>query len=352
MLSLLKQLINISSPYPHESRLGEFLFSYLRNLGFSVAKVYLDETRFSILASRGKSPSLMFYGHLDTVPLTQTVFSRSGNKIYGLGAYDMKGGIAAFLTAVSRHDLPVKILLCPDEENYSAGVWSVINSHQDFFSGVKLIISAEPNFGLGLHSLTVARTGRYVFEMIFPGIPAHMAQYKKGKDAILSASVFIQKLYADRDLIRKNLHAFIQVRRFSAESVGMSVCDLAKIEIECLVAFPGSWQKVKKYLENTSHLSIKLKPRPTPYLDPYRFSAFPYQTEIKSIIKATTGQKMQLDSRYSVADDNALATLEIPVITWGPDGENAHSPGEWVSLDSLKKLSRMYRRLLISSVVK
>ena len=55
---------------------------------------------------------------------------------------------------------------------------------------------------------------------------------------------------------------------------------------------------------------------------------------------------MNLYTRMSVGDDNALATLGIPVITWGPDGGNAHAPNEYVTKTSLEKLSKMFYEFL------
>lgn len=55
---------------------------------------------------------------------------------------------------------------------------------------------------------------------------------------------------------------------------------------------------------------------------------------------------MQLHERSSVGDDNVLATLGIPVITWGPDGKGAHEADEWVDLESLKILSKMFKTLI------
>lgn len=63
------------------------------------------------------------------------------------------------------------------------------------------------------------------------------------------------------------------------------------------------------------------------------------------ILLETLNKEMQLYERSSVGDDNVLASLGIPVITWGPDGGNAHRAGEWVDLDSLQLLQEMYQKL-------
>ena len=56
---------------------------------------------------------------------------------------------------------------------------------------------------------------------------------------------------------------------------------------------------------------------------------------------------MKKVARSSVGDDNVLATLRIPVITWGPSGGNAHSANEYVSEKSLDTFVNMYSDLLL-----
>ena len=107
---------------------------------------------------------------------------------------------------------------------------------------------------------------------------------------------------------------------------------------------------IESKIQSLTSATIKPKERPTPYLPGYCFPTFPYQSLIREIIRRNTDMDMELKTRKSVADDNALATLGIPVITWGPDCGNAHSPNEYVKAESLNILSNMYRQLLDSCV--
>ncbi len=63
-------MVRIPSTPIHEAQLAEFLYSELQRTGFSVAKQYAADNRFNVLAEKGSGKNaLMFYGHLDTVPL-------------------------------------------------------------------------------------------------------------------------------------------------------------------------------------------------------------------------------------------------------------------------------------------
>ncbi|MDH5533013.1 MAG: M20/M25/M40 family metallo-hydrolase [Candidatus Pacebacteria bacterium] len=355
--NLLSQLVSKDTRYAKKSEgnLEDLLTKTLNDLGFSTSIIKTDD-RPNILADNGKEgKSILFYGHIDTVdvvpgwsrePFELTI---EGNKAYGLGAYDMKGGIAAFLSAIGNSKKHIKVLLAVDEENISSGAWDVVKKKKEFFSDVELIISAEPNFGLGLNGITVGRTGRVLFTVGAQGKPVHIAKHETGINAIYPLTEFISKLKDSS--ISKDKMTVIQPRNVVTNTIGMSLCEYAEVDIEVLLGSDDSIEEIKKELikltkKVNDNFKVKLKKRETPYLTGYRFTSFPYQKEISKIIQKYTGEKIQLHERSSVGDDNVLASLGIPVITWGPNGAGAHEVDEWVDLDSLEKLKEMYSELL------
>jgi succinyl-diaminopimelate desuccinylase len=351
---LLTSLIKISSHKSNELEVGLFLSELLKMHGFNVSEQRVAGNRLNIFAAKGSvGRPVLFYGHMDTVPLvngwTRDPFEAEieGNKLYGLGAYDMKGGITAFIDACINTQANVKIFLAVDEENISAGAWKAVRENPDFFADVELIVSAEPNFGHGLHGITRGRTGRSLYKASFVGNPVHIARYRDGIDAIEKLGNFIESLYANREVMFKSPETVAQVRKVEAEATGMSVCGEATAEIEVLMGYQDSADDIRMTLAELDGITeVTLKDRKTPYLEGYFFESFPHQKQIAQIIKSTTGKEMILHQRTSVGDDNVLATLGIPVITWGPDGGNAHAPDEWVDLDSLATLTKLYIKIL------
>ncbi len=356
-LDLLQKLVSIRSD-KNEAEVGNVLRNELEAIGFLVKETEVEAGRKNLLAIKNYKKgekSILFYGHQDTVaPLAGwNAFEPiiEGDRMIGLGTYDMKGGIVAFLEATKNSHAYIKIFLAVDEENISKGVWTSLRTDGDFFDDVELVISAEPNFGLGLNGITRGRTGRAIFQVDFAGRAAHVAKYKDGLDAIELATNWINKLYSSRDSIFNSKETVALVRKFNGEAVGMSVCASASIEVEVLCGAADTLLKIREILEKiepeaSGEIKIELKKRETPYLEGYYFESFPYQEKIGQIIKETTNKDMILHERTSVGDDNALATLGVPVITWGPDGGNAHNVNEWVSLSSLNKLCTMYKKLL------
>jgi len=356
LTNLLTQLINLNSVTGNENKIGDKLEMLLSQNNFVVERQAVGgQDRTNLLATRGVDPSVLFYGHLDNVDSTKMVdtwetppfeLTEKDGRYYGIGASDMKGGMAAFLTAVFNTNTPVKLLLAVDEENISEGGWAATTSRPDFFNGIKLIISAEPSFGLGLHGITVGRTGRCLYQINFKGKSEHIIKYKEAVDSLKKLSEFGQKLYENRERMFKSTDTVVQIRKVWGESQGMSVCGDAGVVVEALIGATDSIESIKSELQKLTEDTVEIVPRKTPYLPGYHFKSFPHQETISRIIFETTGQQMELHVRKSVGDDNVLATLNIPVITWGPIGANEHKPNEYVEIDSLNKLSKMYTEFL------
>lgn len=354
--TLLSKYVSVPSIYPKEKKMGDVVKADLEAMGFSVETETVEQGRMNLYATRGSDPKILFYAHLDTVPLVSEQewqsdpfeLTEKGDEWVGLGAYDMKGGLSAMMAAFSKTDAPVKVFCAVDEENISKGAWKAYETHGSFFEGVKLIISAEPNFGLGLNGITTERTGRFLFTYTAQGKPAHVAEYQKGVDAIEMVSRAITRLYEKRDALYKEKNIVVQVRKVNGEAVGMSVPGVASCEIEALTPQGVTTESLCQLLSTIMDGAVMVKPRETPYLPGYAFSAFPYKETIAAIIKKQTKKTMKLHSRHSVGDDNVLATLGIPVITWGPDGQNAHKPNETVLQSSLVTLSSMFTEFLRS----
>lgn len=354
VVDLLSKLVNISSVTTNENKIASWIESFLLKNNFKVQRQLVSSSRSNLFAQRGNGKSaILFLGHMDTVPAgngwktNPYVLVKKSDKLYGLGGSDMKGGIAAFLSAVVRTNAYVKILLTVDEESISEGAWKAIKI-KSFFKDVKLIISAEPNLNLKENYITVGRTGRCVYDVIFKGKKEHITRYKKGKDAIELLGKFIVKLYERRSTLFKSPETVVQVRKIEGESVGMSVCGLAKLEAEVLLGPKDSIGGVGMILKTLGASKVNIKKRKTPYLQSYYFDSFPYADLIGKIVNKYTGNSIRLTIRSSVADDNVLATLGIPVITWGAIGGNEHTANEFIRKDSLLKLHTAYSEFLNS----
>lgn len=353
---LLSKLVSIDSSYPNERNISDFLYNHLVKNGFNVEKHYITSNRYNVLASKGSgNKSVLFYGHVDTVsPVTPELWRNPPHKLteklgklYGLGAFDMKSGIVAILTACQKTDRYVKIFFAVDEENISEGAWKAVDEKREFFQDVELIISPEPNFAGGLNTINRGRSGRCIFEMEFKGKAKHIAEFQHATDSVELLGNFIAKLYGTRMSLFNEKGCVVQIRKISAESIGMSVCSRVNILVEALIGIGGTIDDVHDWLMNIAgDTKITLKERETPYLTSYSFNDFPHSDTISEVIEQITGSKVKLTVRNSVGDDNVFAQIGIPVINIGPDGGNAHGIDEFVTEASLIKLIEIFDSFL------
>ncbi|MDQ6712416.1 MAG: M20/M25/M40 family metallo-hydrolase, partial [Candidatus Dormibacteraeota bacterium] len=97
-IDLLEEMVSIPSFSTQERELGQWLVSRLRAMGFAARQ---DETG-NVVAFWGSGPrEVLLLGHMDTVPGFIPV-RREGNRLFGRGAVDAKGPLAAAITAVAR----------------------------------------------------------------------------------------------------------------------------------------------------------------------------------------------------------------------------------------------------------
>jgi acetylornithine deacetylase len=126
-VELARALVDIDSTTGHEEAAGRWLSNYLRNAGYSVIEQQVDAKRFNVIAAAGApspTPSVVFSTHFDCVP--PFFPSRiEGDRLYGRGACDAKGILAAQVAAADRlrraGETRVGLLFVVGEERGSDG---------------------------------------------------------------------------------------------------------------------------------------------------------------------------------------------------------------------------------------
>jgi acetylornithine deacetylase/succinyl-diaminopimelate desuccinylase-like protein len=373
----LERLVGIDSIFPNERAMGEYMEGELKRLGFTTSRQYIEKDRFNLFADRGHgSKSLLFYGHMDTVPSYGrkedpfTLFER-GDRLYGLGSNDMKGGISAMLEALERcdHAKRIKVFLGVDEENISQGAWKGVKENREWFAGAGVCISCEPPVSIwtegGPNVATIGRRGRVVIEIGVEGISCHGADPSKGVNALDEAAkivVAMRKLKLGKAKGFGKETAFVS--RMEGGETSLSVPDHARLELDIHTVPPhkstdmtGNVQEFikllqeKRILDSRTKVTVQIKKRITPYIDPYVCDL--RNPEVKRLLGAmrSVSEKIEICYGSSLADDNIIAnSIGIPVVIVGPKGGNEHSADEWVSAQSLETLEKTYESI-ISAVV-
>jgi len=182
LFELTRRLIDIPSVSGEEEAVGRFLSDYLHNFGFDVERHEIAPQRANVIAVNGSHPPrIVFSTHMDTVP--PAVPSREdANFIYGRGACDAKGIIAAQIEAARRlieeGITDIGLLFTVDEEQASLGA-RALNSHR-LARSCRFLINGEPTD----NRLATGSKGSLRVRLHARGRAAHSAYPEQGESAI------------------------------------------------------------------------------------------------------------------------------------------------------------------------
>lgn len=181
LFELTRNLIDVPSVTGSEAEVGLFLISYLQSLNYSVDIQRVAEDRANIFATLGALPRVMLSTHMDTVAPHIGSSEDSGN-IYGRGACDAKGIIAAQIAAAEllrAEDMTeIGLLFTVDEEASSAGALAA-NNHP-LARSCEYLINGEPTD----NKLALGSKGSLRLIIKAEGRAGHSAYPEYGESAI------------------------------------------------------------------------------------------------------------------------------------------------------------------------
>lgn len=180
-IALARQLIDVPSTTGDEFAHAELLDRELQRLGFSTRRQEVTESRFNLFASAGGRPRVVINSHLDTVP-PWFASREDETHVYGRGACDTKGVIAAMIAAGEKllaNDVrDFAFLFVVGEETDSIGAKSANVAFRDL--GSEYVIVGEPTGS----KFARASKGALTCIVRFDGVAAHSAYPHLGDSAI------------------------------------------------------------------------------------------------------------------------------------------------------------------------
>jgi acetylornithine deacetylase len=188
LFELARKLIEIESITGNEKQVAFYLRDYLSDLGYRVMLQEAAPERYNVQAFSG-DPVVVFTTHLDTVP-PYIPFREDDEFIYGRGACDAKGIIAAQIEAAERlradGENRLGLLFVVGEERNSAG--AILANRNP--CGSRYFIDGEPTE----NRLALASKGSLRVELLARGRSAHSAYPEQGESAILKLLDVLQDL--------------------------------------------------------------------------------------------------------------------------------------------------------------
>lgn len=184
-ITLTRQLVDIESISGNETAVGNYLYGELCLIGYQTRKLPVEGERFNLYATSFEEPNpeIVFSTHMDVVP-PFVPSSEDATKIYGRGACDAKGIIAAQIAAserLRREGIFVGLLFVVGEERDSLGA-KVANEFAASQPGhrCKYLVNGEPTE----NRIALASKGTLRVEITARGRMAHSAYPELGESAI------------------------------------------------------------------------------------------------------------------------------------------------------------------------
>lgn len=367
LIHFLQRLVQTNSENPpgNEQAVAEIIAEELHHSEIDTVKQTVENDRFNVIAIREgmDKEKLLFNGHMDTVlsgdverwndpPLSGTII---GNKMFGRGTADMKGGLAAQIFAFKAlvcSGIPFKrgmmLTAVVDEEVGFKGTQALIDDHwiDECIYGVV----AEPS------SLRIADClkGGIEFTLRVYGRSAHTGVAATGDNAVVSMTKMVDTIEAYNHRLKKWQHP----------SLGSPTCNIGRIEggygVTLVPEFcdlffdrqllPGEQideaeKEIKDLLHQTaSDLGI--------HIDLVRSQSFPaWQLShgadafqlLNGVYKQLYGRPAAYTGFNGYSEVELLARHGLPSLLFGPgDLTVAHAPNEYIPLNEVIEAAKVY----------
>jgi acetylornithine deacetylase len=354
-IRLLRDLVAINSVNPTlvsgapgECEIAGAIAAEMRRLGLTVFVEEVTPGRpnvVGVLEGRGKGRTLMYCGHTDTVGVTgmSDPFSpveRDG-RLYGRGAQDMKGGLAAMIGAagtLARRGLPSGRLLVAavvDEEHSSIGADALVKN----WRADGAIVTEPTDLAIAL-----GHKGFAWIEINVHGRAAHGSRPKEGQDAILRLGRVLARLESlDGALQRREPHPLVGTGSLHASLVTgghelSSYPDRATLQMERRI-LPG--ESESSALEEVERILAEIGREDPTFRAEARhvFSRPAYEVaprhELPALLAeaiAAGGSIPRVTGASFWTDAAVLGHAGIPSVLFGPSGAGLHSTEEYVIL--------------------
>lgn len=357
---LVSRLVAIDSVNPDlipgaagEGAIASFVADWLARAGLDVTRDEPVPGRPNVIAvarGTGGGRSLMLNGHMDTVgvagmnrPHTPEIV---GDRLYGRGAYDMKGGLAAIMlagAAAAQHRPRGDVIVTAvcDEEKGSIGTESVLKRWR-----ADAAVITEPT---GL-AICIAHRGFVWLDIEVTGVAAHGSMPDLGVDAIAKMGTFLVQL----ERLNHRLRSRPSHPVLGPGSVHASLIDggqeLSSYPARCGVSIerrtvPGESPEsveaeVRRILRRLAARDPQFHASVTRGLarEPYAIAEdAPIVALLRREVATVLRHAPEIMGAPWWMDSALLAEAGIPTVICGPGGEGAHAVVEWVSLEQVEQ---------------
>ena len=374
-LQLAKELMKFPSITPRDAGVMKFLEKKLKKMGFKTKILNFKEKNFqpvkNLYARLGsKGPNFCFAGHLDVVPpgdikdWTVNPFRPSVKKghLIGRGANDMKGSVAAFVSAVSiflnnnkSFNGSISLLITGDEEGDAVnGTKKVVDYLRKRKEKINFCLVGEPTNPNKLgEMIKIGRRGSLTGKIEIIGMQGHVAYpHRANNPSTIIVKVLNELKNIKFDKGTKNFQPTnLEITKINIDNKADNVIPrVANATFNIRFNNKHSSGSIKKRINKIlSKISTKNKSK---FKIDYRVSGEAFLTKqnattnmIQNVVKKITKIKPKLSTTGGTSDARFLKKIS-PCLEFGLVGKTMHKVDEAVSLNDLKKLTKIYANIL------
>ena len=366
-IALSQELISRASVTPEDAGCQQLMADRLSAIGFEIEHLHFDDVD-NFWAIRGDSgPILCFAGHTDVVPsgpesnwqtppFEPTI---KDGMLYGRGAADMKGSLAAMVVAVEQfiaenpnHSGRIAFLITSDEEGIAAnGTVKVVEwlTQQQIIPDYCLVGEPSSSTQCG-DTIKNGRRGSLGCEMRILGQQGHVAYPHLASNPIHTAAPALAEL-SSHEWDRGN--DFFPATSFQISNINAGTGATNVI--------PGELSVIFNFRFSTEVTDQQLRQRTEQILDKYQLdyelnwhlSGQPFLTAEGELVdaavkavKEVTGLDTELSTAGGTSDGRFIAPMGTQVVELGPVNATIHQIDECASVDDLNQLCDIYQSLL------
>ena len=366
-LELTKELISRDSVTPEDKGCQKLLAERLAAIGFEIEHLRFGDTD-NLWARRGNSGSLFaFAGHTDVVPSGPVEKWQSDpfkpeirdGMLYGRGTADMKGSIAAMVTACERfvaehpnHEGSIAFLITSDEEGPATdGTVKVVETLEARNEKIDWCLVGEPSSTNKVGDIVKnGRRGSLNGRLTIKGKQGHIAYPHLANNPIhLAVPALTELCSIEWDQGNEDFPpTSFQISNLNA---GTGVTNVIPGTTDVIFNFRYSTEVTHEELQ--SGVENVLQKYNLDYELKWELSGKPFRTAsgelvdaIKNAIHSQTGYETELSTSGGTSDGRFIAPTGAQVVELGPLNDTIHQIDECVSVDDVEKLSYIYETVL------
>ncbi len=372
-LNLTKELINRQSVTPEDAGCQQLIAERLEKLGFKSTHLRFDDVDNLWITHGDTGPLFAFAGHTDVVPTGPVEEWKTDpfkaeiidDMLYGRGAADMKGGIAAMVTATEQfvqshpdHKGTIAFLITSDEEGPSInGTRKVIEYLNDNNIKIDWCIVGEPSSDKQLADvIRIGRRGSLNGILTVKGIQGHVAYPDIADNPIHKASAFLAEITA-AEWDQGNASFPPTTFQISNLNAGTGADNVIPGSLNLLFNFRYSTETTQEELQ--TKVAELLNKHNLDYDLNWKLSGLPFLTESGKLVDASCNSIKEIcgidtirSTGGGTSDGRFIAPTGAEVIELGVVNDTIHKINECVKVDDLESLSKIYQNILEQLLIK